>query len=242
MSGHSKWATIKRKKSLLDVKKGKIFSKLAREITVAAKAGGGILENNPRLKLAVLRSRQCEMPSKNIEAAIKRGEKSEEKQDYVKIQYEGYGSHGVAIIIDCLTDNKNRTVAEVRRILNRNGGRLGETGCVGWKFEEKGCIVVQGDVLMESEAMWQFAIEVGAQDVGREEEGIYFTTDPVDFVKVLEEIRGRRLDIAQAELMMVPQSYTDITAEQSVNIEGLLEDLEDLEDVQSVYANYRVME
>jgi len=237
MSGHSKWASIKHKKGLIDAKRGKIFSKLIKEITVAAKIGGGVPENNARLKVAIDRAKASNMPNKNIDAAIKRGAGTDESADYQEIVYEGYGPSGVGIIISCLTDNKNRTVADVRSTLTKNGGNLGETNSVSWQFEKKGVISIEKKAAPDEEKMMEICLECGAEDIITEEEGYTVKTEPADFAEVLKKIKEQNIEIAESEITYVAKTTVPVPAETVQKVDKIVELLEDLDDVQSVSTN-----
>jgi YebC/PmpR family DNA-binding regulatory protein len=241
MSGHSKWATIKRKKGKLDAERGKIFTKLIREITVAAREGGGDLESNARLRTAVATAKAANMPADNIKRGILKGTGELEGTHYEQSTYEGYGPGGVAILVEVLTDNKNRTVAEVRHIFTRHNGSLGEVGCVGWMFDRKGSIVIDKDVIGEDELM-EKALEAGASDfiVGDDTYEIY--TEFVDFDKVRSTLEKDGIKIAIAEISMIPQSTVKIDGKQAEQMLKLYEDLEDHDDVQKVFANFDIDE
>ena len=238
MSGHSKWSTIKHKKGALDAKRGKLFSKLVKEITVAAK-GGGDPDTNPRLRTAILKAKSASMPAKNIENAIKSGTGEKEGVTYQEITYEGYGPSGVAILVECLTDNKNRTVSEVRSTFSKNGGNLGENGSVAWQFEKKGIINIEKSVIPEEELM-EIALDFGADDVSVENEGYTIKTDPSDFHTVHEKFKSKEIDIINAEVAMVPKNFVKIPSEQAEKVEKLLNILDDLDDTQSVSSNEEV--
>lgn len=236
MSGHSKWASIKHKKGALDAKRGKIFTKIIKEITVAAKLGGGDLEANPRLRTAVLKAKSENMPKDNIERAIKKGTGDLEGVDYVELTYEAYGPGGVAIMIEALTDNKNRTAADVRSILTKGGGNLGESGCVSYLFQRKGIISYDGSAYTE-EQLFEPALEAGAEDVKTEGEVIEVTTAPEDFNEVLETLQGQDFKEESAEITMVADTTVSLDNEKIAKALRLIDRLEDLDDVQSVSSN-----
>ena len=237
MSGHSKWASIKHKKGANDVKRGKLFSKLIKEITVAAKIGGEVMEANPRLKMVVAKAKEANVPAKNIEAAIKRGSGNAEGIDYQELTYEGYGPDGVAIIIECLTDNKNRTVSDIRSTLSKNGANLGETGSVAWQFEKKGVINIEKEAVDSEDALMEMAIEAGAEDVENEVEGFTIKCDPADLLTVLETIKTKNIEVLNSEVTMDPKNKVTISAEKADKLQALIEKLDDLDDVQSVSSN-----
>lgn len=239
MSGHSKWSSIKHKKAAKDAKKGKLFTKLIKEITVAARMGGGDINANPRLRTAVLTARANSMPGDNIERAIKKGTGGLEGVSYEEIQYEGYGPGGAAILAQVLTDNKNRTVSEIRRLFAKHGGNLGETGCVAWMFDKKGLITVDKSQVDEDRLVG-VVLDVGAEDV-REDEGIFeVVTRPEDFEKVKERLEQEKIAIAGAQITMVPKNTVTVEGRHVESILKLTEELEDHDDVQSVSANFDI--
>ncbi len=239
MSGHSKWSTIKHKKAAKDAKKGKIFTKLIKEITVAARMGGGDLNANPRLRTAVTTARANSMPNDNVERAIKKGTGELEGVTYEEVQYEGYGPGGAAILAQALTDNKNRTVSEIRRLFIKHGGNLGETGCVSWMFAKMGLITVEKSQIDE-ERLMGIVLDAGADDV-KDEDGLFeVVTRPEDFVKVKERLDRERVAVASAHVTMVPKNTVSVDAKHVEQILKLMEELEDHEDVQSVSANFNI--
>ena len=240
MSGHSKWSTIKRKKGALDAKRGKIFTRLIKEITVAARMGGGDPDGNPRLRAAIASAKTENMPKDNIERAIKKGTGELEGAVYEEITYEGYGPGGVAVLVDCMTDNKNRTVADIRHYFSKSGGNLGETGCVSWMFDKKGTILVDKQSIDEEELLDK-ALESGAEDVEEEDNVFQVTTNPDDFEAVREALEAAGVEFIEASVSMIPQTTVDITEEKPARqILKLLENLEDHDDVQNVYANFDI--
>ena len=240
MSGHSKWSTIKRKKGALDAKRGRIFTRLIKEITVAARMGGGDPEGNPRLRSAVASAKSENMPKDNIERAIKKGTGELEGAVYEEISYEGYGPGGVAILVDCMTDNKNRTVADIRHAFSKSGGNLGETGCVSWMFEKKGSILVDKDTIGEEELMDK-ALEAGAEDVVEEDNAYQVMTAADDFEAVREALETGGVKFLEAEVSMIPQNVVDVTEEKiAKQILRLMESLEEHDDVQNVYSNFDI--
>lgn len=236
MSGHSKWHTIKHKKGALDAKRGKIFTKIIKEITVAARMGGGDSEMNPRLRTVVLKAKAANMPKDNIDRAIKKGTGELEGVEYVELQYEAYAPGGVGLLIDTLTDNKNRTAADVRTILNKNGGQLASTGAVSYQFKRKGVINYDLEVI-DFDALFEAALEAGAEDVT--EDGDVFT-DPGEFGNVLEALQAAGFEQLGAEVSMVPDNTVALDNEKTGKILGLIEKLEDNDDVQSVASNLDV--
>jgi YebC/PmpR family DNA-binding regulatory protein len=240
MSGHSKWNTIKRKKGAVDAKRGKIFTKIIKEITLAARLGGTDPEGNARLRQAIMAAKEENMPKDNIDRAIKKGAGGGEgSANYEDVIYEGYGPGGVAVLIEVMTDNKNRTVAEIRHIFSKHGGNLGENGCVSWIFEKKGSILfdrkaISEDILMEA------ALEAGAEDVKEEENEFEVITDPLTFENVKKAIENRGLKYLKAQISMIPQSSVRIEADKAVQMLKLMEKMEDNDDVQNVYANFDI--
>lgn len=240
MSGHSKWSTIKRKKGAIDAKRGKIFTRLIKEITVAARMGGGDPIGNPRLRSAIAVAKAENMPKDNIERGIKKGTGELEGAIYDEITYEGYGPGGVAILVDCMTDNKNRTVADVRHFFSKSGGNLGESGCVSYMFDKKGLILVDKAGVSEEELM-DHALEAGAEDVVEEETEFQVLTAPEDFDAVREALQEKGVSFLEASVSMVPKNTVDIAEEKVARqLLSLLEKLEDHEDVQNVHANFDI--
>lgn len=242
MSGHSKWHTIKHKKSLLDARRGKLFTKLIREITVAARVGGsGDPNMNPRLRKAIADAKAQNMPSETIERAIKRGTGELEGEHYEEITYEGYGIGGVAMLIETMTDNRNRTVAELRHLLAKHGGSLGEAGSVAWMFEKKGLIVVDKSQKSEEELL-ELVIEAGADDMKAEEDVYEVYTSPENFEAVEEAIKKAGIKLQMAEISMIPKTYIRLEGEDAKRMIKLYEAIEDHDDVQKVYANFEIDE
>lgn len=236
MAGHSKWAQIKRKKAANDAKRGKVFTRLIREITVAAREGGGDPNFNPRLRLAVETAKAANMPQDNIDRAIKRGTGELEGVEYEEVVYEGYAPGGVALYIETLTDNANRTVAEVRHALSRHGGSLGTSGSVAWQFSRKGQIYVDAG-RHDEESLLMAALEAGAEDMRREDDAFVITTDVASFHAVQEALAGRGIVVDEAELAMVPQATVAVEGEEAKRLLKLLDVLDDLDDVQKVHTN-----
>ncbi|MBT3363682.1 MAG: YebC/PmpR family DNA-binding transcriptional regulator [Chloroflexi bacterium] len=237
MSGHSKWSTIKRQKGATDAKRGQLFTKLAKEIIIAAKQGGSDPDINFRLRLAVQRGRDNNMPLENIERAIKRGSgESDDGAALIESMYEGYGPGGTAILIQALTDNKNRTVAEVRNAFVRNGSNMGEAGCVSWIFESKGVISVHSDNV-DSEELALIAIDAGADDVKVEDNTVEIYTAPEDFESVQKALEENNVKVDSAEVTMVPKNLVALDEQKAISTLKFLEKLEDLDDVQHVYTN-----
>jgi len=239
VSGHNKWSSIKHKKGAADAKRGRLFSKLIKEITVSARIGGGDLDGNPRLRTAVNTAKAANMPKDNIDRAIKRGTGELEGASYEETQYEGYGPGGAAILIEILTDNKNRAAAEVRYTLSKGGGNLGENGCVAWMFSNKGLISFDASEWEEDEII-EIALEAGADDVDSEGDIIDVITSPDNFETVKEAFDAKECNYVSAEIAMVPQNTVELDAKTAPRILKLMEDLEDLEDVQKVWSNFDI--
>ncbi|MFO7554621.1 MAG: YebC/PmpR family DNA-binding transcriptional regulator [Desulfobacterales bacterium] len=241
MSGHSKWSSIKHKKGITDARRGKIFTKLIKEITAAARMGGGDSNANPRLRSAILDAKSENMPKDNIERAIKKGTGELDGVSYEESIYEGYGPGGAAVYIESLTDNKNRAVADIRHILAKAGGNLGANGCVAWMFEKKGYIVVENhsvdeDVLMET------AIDAGAEDVREDNSNYEVITAPKDFEVVKTAVEKKSIPYIVAEITMFPQSTVNLKGKEAEQMVKLMETLEDCDDVQKVYTNADIPE
>jgi YebC/PmpR family DNA-binding regulatory protein len=239
MSGHSKWSTIKRKKEKTDSQRGRMFTKLIKEITVAARGGGGDPEANPRLRAAIQAAKDMNMPAANIEKAIKRGTGELPGVTYELVSYEGYGPGGVALLVETLTDNKNRTVAEIRHILSRHGGNLGEVGCVGWMFDKRGMIYV-GRGKADEDTLFLIAADAGALEVRLEGDTYEVTTSFESFEKVKKALQDEKIPYEEAELTMVPQTTIKLEGKEAEQMLKLMEDLEDHDDVQKVYANFDI--
>ena len=241
MSGHSKWSTIKRKKSAEDAKRGKIFTRVARELTLAAREGGGDPDTNPSLRLAIDKARAANMPKDNIERAIKRGTGELEGGQLEEICYEGYAPHGVALLVKCLTDNRNRTLSEVRRVFNRSGGSLAEAGAVAWMFDTKGYLTVARDDL-DPDDIFMMAIDAGAEDIEVSDEFVEVYTLPGDLHMVREGLIGSGLTVEDAELSQVPKTLMTLDEKETLQIMNMIEMLEELDDVQEVYSNLDISE
>jgi YebC/PmpR family DNA-binding regulatory protein len=241
MSGHSKWHSIKHKKGALDAKRGKLFTKFIKEITVAARTGGGDVEGNARLRKAIFDAKAGNMPNETIDRAVRRGTGEEEGVNYEEITYEGYGPGGVALLIQSLTDNRNRTVAEIRHAFSKNGGNLGEAGSVGWMFEKKGYIVVDKAAKAEDD-LFELAIDAGADDLRDDEENFEIITSPDNFDNVLSVIKAAGIEPQMAEVEMVPQTYVKLEGQEARQMLKLMEVLEDHDDVQKVSANFDISE
>jgi len=239
MSGHSKWASIKHKKGAVDAKRGKVFTKLIKEITVATRLGGKDPDSNSRLRVAIATAKAENMPKENIERAIKKGTGELEGSNYEEVTYEGYGPGGVAVLIEVLTDNKNRAVADVRHLFERSGGNLGESGCVAWMFSQKGLIVFQKDQV-EEEMLFELALEAGADDIKEDEKELEVITEPSSFEKVKTAIENAEIRYTLAEITMIPKTTVKIDDKHAQQMLTLMENLEDNEDVNHVYANFDI--
>jgi YebC/PmpR family DNA-binding regulatory protein len=241
MSGHSKWASIKHKKGVVDAKRGKAFTKLIKELTVAARMGGADANFNPRLRTAIAAAKAANMPKDNIDRAVKKGSGDMEGFHYEEVIYEGYGPAGVALIVEVLTDNRNRTVADIRYILSRNSGRLGEAGCVSYMFEKRGIISIDKDGLDEDTLMGA-ALDAGAIDVIDEGSTLDVITEATDFETVRETLEGKGFSISTAMVTMLPKNSIAVTGKDAERTLRLMDALEDNEDVQNVYANFDISE
>jgi YebC/PmpR family DNA-binding regulatory protein len=239
MSGHSKWSSIKHKKGAADARRGKIFTKLIKEITVAARMGGGDPGGNPRLRSAILAARSENMPKDNIERAIKKGTGELEGETYEESSYEGYGPGGVAVLLDCLTDNRNRTVAEIKHAFDRNGGNLGEPGCVAWMFQKKGVITIQKEGVNE-ENLLGVALDAGAEDVRDEGDAFDVVSAPEDFEAVRQAIEKAGIKFTSAEVTKIPKNTVKLEGKKAQQMLNLMQVLEDNDDVSHVYANFDI--
>jgi len=242
MSGHSKWSSIKHKKGAADAKRGKIFTKLIKEITVAARMGGsGDPDSNPRLRTAVAAAKAENMPKDNIERAVKKGTGELEGVNYEESTYEGYGPGGAAVLLESLTDNKNRAVADIRHIFSKCGGNLGENGCVAWMFDKKGYIVVERSAIDEDTLM-EAALDAGAEDVREDESNYEIITAPEDFEAVKAAVDEKAIPYLDAEITMLPQTSTNLQGKEAEQMIRLMDMLEDCDDVQKVYTNADIPE
>lgn len=241
MSGHSKWATIKHAKGAADAKRGQLFTKFIKEISIAAKMGGGDPATNPRLRTAVLKARAANMPKDNIERAIKKGTGELGAVNYEELLYEGYGPGGVAVLVEVLTDNKNRTAASVRNIFTKSGGNLGATGSVAYMFNRKGVIEYDAEMVSE-EAIMEAALEAGAEDIATEDGVITVTTDPNDFASVLEALQEKGFESVSAAVSMVPDTYVALDADTTQKALKMIDKLEEDDDVQTVSSNIEIPE
>lgn len=240
MSGHSKWHNIRLRKGKQDAQRSKLFTKMAREIIVAAKEGGGNPDANLRLRLSIQKAREASMPSDNIKRAIQRGTGELDGANFEEVTYEGYGPAGVAVLVACLTDNRNRTVAELRNIFSKNGGNLGESGCVGWMFDAKGLIEIPADKTDE-ETVMMASLDAGAEDIRMEDGTIEVLCQPVDLSNVREAIESAGIEYTSAEFTMLPQNTIKVEeTKEAARILRLMDALEDLDDVQQAYANFDI--
>ena len=240
MSGHSKWSTIKRKKGATDAKKGKIFSKISKEITIAAKTGDNP-DMNPRLRLAIDKAKAANMPSENVKRAVKKGSEDTSGANYEETIYEGYGPAGVAIMIEVMTDNKNRTVGEIRHIITKYNGNMGESGCVAWMFDKKGYILVDKKA-GDEDTLMTAALDAGADDFKNEpeDENYEITTAPEDLHNVKEYLEKENIPLNLVELTFIPQNYVKLDEKDAGKMIKIMSDLEDQDDVQNVYANFDI--
>jgi YebC/PmpR family DNA-binding regulatory protein len=241
MSGHNKWASIKHKKGANDAKRGKIFTKLIKEITVSARMGGGDPNGNPRLRAAILAARAVNMPKDNIERGIKKGTGELEGVSYEESLYEGYGPGGAAVLVESLSDNKNRSVAEIRHVFTKNGGSLGTSGCVAWMFKKKGYIAIDRQAVDEEKLM-EKALEAGAEDVREDETTFEVITAPEDFEAVKAAIDDLQVPYISSEVTMLPQNTTSLAGKEADQMVRLMDMLEDCDDVQKVYTNADIPE
>lgn len=239
MSGHSKWSSIKHKKAATDAKRGKIFTRFIRELTIAARAGGGDPESNSRLRHAIDGARAANMPSDNIKKAVQRGTGELEGVNYEELSYEGYGPGGIAILVEAMTDNKNRTVSEVRYVFNKYNGNLGEQGCVSWMFTRKGMIIVPTSAIGEDELL-EIVLENGAEDMKKEGDNYEISTSTEDFDKVHLALKAKNIAIESAEISKVPSTYIKLEGRQAEQMLKLYDKLEELEDIQNVWANFDI--
>ncbi|MFH1790596.1 MAG: YebC/PmpR family DNA-binding transcriptional regulator, partial [Candidatus Omnitrophota bacterium] len=239
MSGHSKWASIKHKKAATDAKRGKIFTKVIREITIAARQGGGNVDTNPRLRLAIQKAKEANMPADNMERALKKGTGELEGMTLEEVTYEGYGPGGIAIMVMVLSDNKNRTTSEVRNIFAKKGGNMAGQGAVSWIFEKKGYFVVNKNVI-EEDKLFTIALDAGAEDVQSEESAYSITCAPNDFDNVRKALEDGGVKIELSELNMIPKNSIKVAGDTARRVIELVNDLEDHDDVQNVYANFDI--
>ena len=241
MSGHSKWATIKRKKAATDAKRGKIFTTIIKEITIAAREGGGDADSNPRLRQAVSNAKSAIMPSDNITRAIKKGTGELPGVTYEEVSYEGYGPAGVAIFMECLTDNKQRTVAEIRHLISKYGGNLGENGSVSWMFDKKGQITLKANE-HEEDVVFEAALEAGAEDIEAADNVFIVSTDSSEIMSVRDALDSQGYEIESANIDMVPKNLHNVESDKEQSVITLLEALEDHDDIKAVYTNFDSVE
>lgn len=241
MSGHSKWSTIKRKKAAVDAKRGKVFTRILREVTVAARLGGGDPAGNPRLRAAIQEARGSNVPNDKLERAIKKGTGELEGSVYEEVTYEGYGPGGVAVLVETMTDNRNRTVGEVRHAFNKHGGNLGENGCVSYMFEKRGYYVIPSDSMDEEEFM-ELALELEVEDFATDESGYELFTTPESYNMIRETLEEKGLTIDAAELAMIPKNVVPLPSDKMPQVMRFMETMEDLDDVQNVWANFDASE
>ena len=239
MSGHSKWSTIKHKKGATDAKRGKIFTKVIKEITVAARIGGGDVDGNPRLRLAVQKAKEVNMPQENVTRAIKKGTGELEGVQYQEISYEGYGPGGVAIFMEVMTDNKNRTISELRAVLDKNGGNMGENGCVAWIFEKKGIITIMISEKDEEELL-ELVMDAGGDDLQTVDDYYEITTSVESFESVRKSIENSGLKVQSAQLTRIPQNTVNVEEKNCKSLLRLMDMLEDHDDIQKVYSNFDI--
>ena len=236
MSGHSKWSTIKHKKGATDAKRGKLFTKLIKEITIAARMGGGDPEANPRLRHALATARSQNMPKDTSARAVKKGTGELEGVNYEEIVYEGYGPGGVAVLVECLTDNKNRTIAEVRHAFGKAGGNVGTDGCVAWMFDKKGLIVVSKEN-SDEDMLMEIALDAGAEDIKEESDMFEIITEPLDFDAVKDAVDAAQITCELAEITMIPQNMTKLVGKEAEQMIRFMDVLDDCDDVQTFYSN-----
>ncbi|HUK57216.1 MAG TPA: YebC/PmpR family DNA-binding transcriptional regulator [Nitrospiria bacterium] len=239
MGGHSHWSTIKRKKGAEDAKRGKVFTKIIREITTAARVGGGDPNGNPRLRLAIVKAKDVNMPADNIKKAIQRGTGELPGVHYEEAVYEGYGPGGVALLIETTSDNKNRSVSEIRNLLEKNGGRMADAGSVAWMFHRKGRIVVDKSKADEEKLM-NLVLEAGAEDLRTEDDSFEVITPPHDFEHVRKVLDGQKIEMVSAEVASIPQNYVNLQGKDAEQMLKLMEALEDHDDVQNIHANFDI--
>jgi len=241
MSGHSKWHSIKHKKGAIDAKRGRMFTKVIKEITIAARIGGGDPEGNPRLRKAIADAKDLNMPADNIKRAVQKGTGELEGGQLDELQYEGYGPGGVAMIVEVVTDNRNRTVSEIRHVFSKNGGNMGESGSVAWMFSKKGYIVVE-KAKADEEALMTLAIDAGADDFASDESSYEIYTSPDAFERVLNAIKAKGIPTETAEVSMIPQNYIKVEGKTAQQVVKLMEALDEHDDVQHVYGNFDIEE
>lgn len=242
MSGHSKWAGIKHKKAIIDAKRGKVFTRIGRELTIAAKQSGGNPENNARLRKAIEDAKAANMPTDNVKKAIQRGTGELPGVTYEEFVYEGYGPCGVAVMVEVTTDNKNRTHSEIRKIFSSHGGNLGDTGCVGWMFQPKGYIAVEKSKVKEDDLM-TVAIDSGADDVKSDDGSFYeIFSSPADFEKIKKALEDKKIPIDSAEITLIPSTYIKLEGDDARKMMELVDELEEHDDIKNVYSNFEIDE
>ncbi len=237
MSGHSKWANIKHKKGKADALRGKITTKISREITIAVRMGGADPTGNMKLKLALSKAKANNIPKDNIQRAIQKGAGALEGQSFEEITYEGYGPAGVAMMVSCLTDNRNRTAADIRHVFSKHGGNLGATGCVGYMFQQKGIFAVSRETGVSEDDLMMIALDAGAEDIKSEEDGFEIVTDPAAYEAVEKALADNNIEVAMSEITMVPDTMAELSAEDAEKVQKMLDALDDCDDVQDVYTN-----
>ena len=242
MSGHSKWANIKRKKGANDAVRGKITTKIGREITVAVRMGGSDPVGNMRLKLALTKAKANNIPKDNIQRAIQKGLGGADGSNYEELIYEGYGPAGTAVMLDIMTDNRNRTAADIRHLFSKNGGNLGETGCVGWMFQKKAVFIIDREAYDDEENLMMLALEAGADDFKAQEDSFEITADPQDFDAIAKALEDNNIETVEAEVTMMPDTTVTLTGKDADTVMKLIDALEEHDDVQNVYANYDIDE
>lgn len=240
MSGHSKWANIKRKKGAIDAIRGKVTTKIGREITVAVRMGGGDPIGNMRLKLALTKAKANNVPKDNIQRAIQKGLGAIDGANYEELVYEGYGPAGSAVMLDIMTDNRNRTAADIRHLFSKNGGNLGETGCVGWMFKQKAVFIIDKETYSDEENLMMLALDAGADDFKAEEDCFEITADPQDFDAIAKALEDNSIEAAESEITMVPDTTVKLAGKDAEKMQNLIDALEEHDDVQNVYSNYDV--
>lgn len=242
MSGHSKWANIKHKKGKMDAIRGKVTTKISREITVAVRMGGSDPAGNMRLKLALQKAKENNIPKDNVQRAIQKGLGAQDGGNYEEIMYEGYGPGGVAVMLEILTDNRNRTAADIRHLFSKNGGNLGESGCVGWMFDKKGLFLIEKTSKLDEEDLMLLVLDAGAEDFRSEDDQFEVITAPEDWESVREALEKADIPVESAQITMVPQTTVKLAGDEAVKMLKLMEALEDHDDVQEVYANFDIPE
>ena len=240
MSGHSKWANIKRKKGANDAIRGKITTKIGREITIAVRMGGADPTGNMRLKLALSKAKSNNIPKDNIKRAIEKGLGNTEGGNYEELTYEGYGPAGTAVMLDILTDNRNRTAADVRHLFSKHGGNLGQDGCVSWMFQKKAVFVVEKEVFDDEDALMEIVLDAGADDMKSEDEAFEITAAPAAYEAIEQALGEKGIETASAEITMVPENYVHISGKDAEKMQNLIDALEENDDIQNVYSNYEM--